>query len=353
MNLGPAVAPLTGLFGAGVLLRRLAYDRRWLTIATPPVQTVAVGGLEVGGSGKTPVTGRLLEAFLAAGRYPGLLTRGYGRQTRGLVLRRQGEPAVALCLGDEPAMLVHGGLDVPVAACERRVLGAYALAEIGADVLVLDDAFSHRAMGRHVDVVVLRGEAPFGNGHLMPWGSLREPASSLRRARVVWLHFRGEPVSESPPWFQRLCPQASLVIGRAEPTQAVDRAGRPVALAGERALGVAGIARPDGFFDTLTQLGLALVERRVYRDHHRYSADDAAQLLRLCEATRARFVVTTPKDAVKLAEVFAGPLVMVGTQATVVQGGAALASALELPTHSFESCKKTTQQRQGAPDNYT
>lgn len=323
---GPWLAPLAPLYGAAVLLRRFAYDRGLAAIVRPAVTTVAVGGLEAGGSGKTPVTGLVLRALLAAGRRPGLLTRGYGRPTTALAVRLPGEQASPAELGDEPAMLVASGLDVAVAACGRRSEGATALAG-RVDTLVLDDGFQHRALARDLDIVVLRGEAPFGTGHLLPWGTLREPPTSLARAGVVWLHFRREAALEPPAWLARLAPAADLVVSRAEPE------GELAALQGARVVAAAGIARPADLGDALTALGAEVTTLHALRDHHVFDAADARALAALVRADGATALVVTPKDAVKLRPLWSAPppLWVVGTRPRIVRGADALARRLGVP----------------------
>lgn len=323
---GPWLAPLAPLYGAAVLLRRWAYDRGLATSVRASLPTVAIGGLEAGGSGKTPVTALVLRALLAAGRRPGLLTRGYGRPTTELVVRLPGEPAPPDRVGDEPAMLVAGGLDVALAAYGRRVDGAAAL-EGHVDTLVLDDGFQHRALARDLDVVVLRGEAPFGTGHLLPWGTLREPSTSLARAGVVWLHFRGEAALEPPPWLARLAPSADLVVSRAEPE------GDVAALRGARVIAAAGIARPRDLADALTALGADVVRLEALRDHHAFDAGDARSLAALLHDTGAAALVVTPKDAVKLWPLWSSsqPLWVVGTRPRILHGADALARRLGVP----------------------
>lgn len=332
----PLSAPLAALFGCAVWLRRLAYDRKLLHVTQPGCFTVSVGGLEVGGSGKTPVAGLLLRALVAAGRKPGLLSRGYGRATRTLRVRLPGAPASAADIGDEPAMLVASGIDVPVAACPRRAQGAAALTAQGCETLLLDDGFSHRALARHLDIVVLRGDAPFANGHLLPWGRLREPASSLRRASVVWLHFRDVPDLQTPAWFARWCPQATLVISRAAPTAALDREQRPVPLAGRRIIAAAGIARPDDLRQTLTRLGADVLELVPFADHHRYTADDVSRLQERRAAHQADAVVVTSKDAIKLTARWPDDALWhIDTRVSICHGAAALAAHLGIAVETL------------------
>ncbi len=331
VTLGPLAAPLASLYGAGVLLRRFAYDRGLVAVSLPPVFTVSVGGLEAGGSGKTPVAGLLLAALERAGRKPGLLTRGYGRKSSGLVYRAPGELVDPASIGDEPAMLVDAGLDVPVVACARRAEGAGRLVEVGCTSLVLDDAFAHRAQGRDLDIVVLRAEEPFGNGHLLPWGSLREPPSSLRRAHVVWLHHRTgvSIMGPHPGTVQRFSPEATRVSSEAVAHGPFDAGGEAVDMTGARVVAAAGIARPADFFRSVEAGGGDVACRMSFSDHHDYTAADVATIARAAERSKADAVVVTPKDAVKLRPLWSGvPLWVLGTRVIVRRGVRDLAARL-------------------------
>lgn len=320
------------VYGGAVWARRFLYDRDLLAVHAPPCRTISVGGLEVGGSGKTPVTGEVLRRLLAMGKRPGLLTRGYGRRSRGLVVRRRGEAPSPAAIGDEPAMLVGQGLDVPVAACGRRVVGAAALAA-ECDVLVLDDAFSHRALARHLDIVVVRGELPLGaaGGHLLPWGTLREPPSSLRRAHVVWLHYRrDEPPSAPPPWMRARAPQALCIMSVAMPDAPHNRRGETVPLHGATVVGAAGVAHPDDFQHALTHAGAHVAAFHAFADHHEFTARDVSTLRASQVNNRAAAVVVTPKDAVKLLPLWPDEnLWILGTCVRLTFGEEALRKSLE------------------------
>ena len=298
---GPWSAPLAGLYGAIIRARRMAYDRGVLHAHPSPCFTVSVGGLEVGGSGKTPVTGYLLQRLINLGRTPGLLSRGYGRQSTGLQVRLRGQPANPEQLGDEPAMLVSTGLDIAVAVCAQRTVGAQALATQGCDTLVLDDGFAHRALQRHVDIVVLRGEQPFASGRLLPRGRLREPPSSLQRAHIVWMHYRtAAPDGPTPAWFAQHCPQALRVVSQALPGVVRDLQGKQINMAGRRVIACAGIAWPADVESSLMRLGADVAAMVPFADHHPYGAADMDHLLRLQRRHSAEAIVTTAKDAVKL-----------------------------------------------------
>ena len=148
-------ATLAGLYGLVVCVRRWLYDRGFLASYRAPLWVISVGGLEAGGTGKTPVAGWLLRALLDAQKHPGLLTRGYKRSSVGLSIRVLNTPPDPDTLGDEAAMLVASGLNIPVAACAKRKDAVVPMIQEGCDCLVLDDGFSHRSLVRDCDIVVL------------------------------------------------------------------------------------------------------------------------------------------------------------------------------------------------------
>ncbi len=294
--------PASALFEAIVRTRGQMYARGLLRGSVAGVPTFSVGGLEAGGSGKTPVVAWLLRELQRQGRHPGLLTRGYGRRSRGLVVRAAGAPADPATLGDEAAMLAASGLDVPMAAAADRRLGARALCSGHAcDALVLDDGFSHRALQRHLDLVVLRAHAPLGNGQLQPAGPLREPPDSLRRAQVIWLMHKGEGAPPAAPaWLAELCPEALMVSSSLTAAGVYDTAGVGWDLRGQAVVAVAGIALPESFLAMLRAAGAQVVEFVRLADHQRYSPNLANRLRRRAQQSDA-WLVTTAKDAVKLA----------------------------------------------------
>ena len=151
---------------------------------------MSIGNVAVGGAGKTPAAIAVAARLTARGRRVAVLSRGYGASradarivSDGVRVLLGGDEA-----GDEPALLARRLPGVAVLCGPRRAaLATMAVATLGADALVLDDGFQHRALARDLDVVVLDAANPFGNGHLLPRGPNREPRAALSRAGLVWL----------------------------------------------------------------------------------------------------------------------------------------------------------------------
>ncbi len=297
--LGRMAAPLAWAFGAASHARRFVYDRGLVRSAHAGVLTVSVGGLEAGGSGKTPIAGWLLAACRELGLSPGLLTRGYGRRSRGLCVARVGEASPAR-IGDEPTMLARD-LGVPVAAVAKRVVGAKALRELGSTAIVVDDGFRHRALARDLDVVVLRAEAPLGNGQLLPAGTLRESPRSLERADVVWTHARSGQRDEEAVLRAMMFASHALRVDSEDGEVVVrDSRGTLIDVEGAAVIAACGIARPSAFEATLRRAGAEVLGLVGFPDHVRYTEGDIDELARRVESSGARALVVTAKDAVKL-----------------------------------------------------
>jgi tetraacyldisaccharide 4'-kinase len=208
----------------------------------------------------------------------------------------------------------------------------------GADVLLLDDGFQHRALARDLDVVVLDASSPFGNGHLLPAGPNREPRAALRRAGLVWLTRVDQT---DPAALDALRELARAATGRAPVESrhavvdvvdgALARSLGKDALRGSRAALLSGIAKPASFRRTVEALGAVVIAEHVFADHHRFSHADVLGAL-----GSAEWLVTTEKDAVRVpADLVADPrLRVVRIAAEVVRGGEVLDEALSAMLNS-------------------
>lgn len=263
-----------------------------------PAAVIAVGGIEAGGVGKTPLVAALAALATRRGLRTAVLSRGYGG-TVGHGVERVPVPAprgAARRYGDEPVVLAellaeHG---VPVWVGSNRHRSARAATEAGAELILLDDGFQQRALAIDAAIVCLNGAAPLANRRLLPRGPLREPPSALRRAsRVVLV----DPPPGTRPLRIEVWTDAPTLICRGVPSLAVVR-GSPVK-SGEAVVLASGIAHPERLEHALAELGTSSAWSLFRPDHHRWTRADLA----LVQAHAAGLpLVVTGKDWVKLRE---------------------------------------------------
>jgi tetraacyldisaccharide 4'-kinase len=276
--------PFSGLY-AGIVSARAAVYRAGVARARPlPLPTIAVGNLSVGGTGKTPLAAWIAAYCVRAGRRPGILLRGYGR--------------------DE--VLVHKRLvpeAIVVANRDRQAGGAAARAR-GADVLVLDDAFQLLAVRPDLNIAVLAVEQERLARWTLPAGPWREPRGALGRADILVVTRKRAEAESADALAGRLAarwPAATVVQARLVVRALVGmRSGVKVSLdglRGQQVYAAAAIADPESFAVQIRSSG-ATVQLAAYQDHHEYDAADVQRLVRL--SATAGYLVVTEKDAVKL-----------------------------------------------------
>ena len=293
--------PLSCLYGVIVRVRLYAYSTGLKTIYRAKVPVVSVGNLTVGGTGKTPMADFLAKWMLRHGIKAAIVSRGYGGEYTDPVMRvmLEGEQATkpANC-GDEPFLLARKNPSVPVFVARRRALGVEAAEEAGAELIILDDGFQHRAVHRDLDIVLLDSERPFGNGHMLPVGQLREPSSSLKRSHLL-IMTRTLPDRKSP-----LITDKPTLLSHHKISQSLSTLSGALLpmtdLVGKSCVAFAGIARPEDFFAALKENHLTLKEEIPLADHQVYDEALLSRLSKSCQG--ADVLITTEKDAVKLAK---------------------------------------------------
>lgn len=263
-----------------VSARNALYDRGVLRTRRLAGPVVSIGNLSTGGSGKTPFVILLGELLQSRGIKFDVLSRGYGRATRGaLAVDPAGTPRD---FGDEP-LLIARRLQAPVFVGEdRSQAGRLAETKVGPQLHLLDDGFQHRALARDFDIVLLTAQDV--EDRLLPAGRLREPLLSLQRADAVVL------TNDLAP--EKFAVQGKLLwrINRTILPQHVP----PLPLV------FCGIARPQNFVQQLRAANIEPAAEAFYRDHHSYSEQDVRELLQLKQQSNAGGFVTTEKDAINL-----------------------------------------------------
>jgi tetraacyldisaccharide 4'-kinase len=265
-----------------------------------------VGNLTAGGTGKTPTVILLARLLRERGWHPAVLSRGYGGSAREPVNVVSDGKAILLgwrMAGDEPVLIARTLPEIPVlTGSSRLITGRAAVEKFGADVLILDDAFQHRSLRRNLDIVLIDAVRPFGNGALLPRGPLREMPEGLRRAHLVIRTGAEGTATDFPPelfglpsfrGYRRAEALVEAGTGKVLPVEEIR---------GRKVFAFAGIGRPDSFRESLAGLGAQVVSFRAFDDHYPYGPGDLDDLLRLAAASGAGRIVTTEKDAVRLAD---------------------------------------------------
>ena len=312
------------LFAGAVKLRRFLYNVRILRDATLGVQVIAIGNLTVGGTGKTPVVEKFARELRDAGRNVAILSRGYRSKPppvhewlkNKILFREDTTPprivsdGKSLLLdsemaGDEPHMLASNLKDVVVLVDKDRVKsGRYAIEKYGCDTLLLDDGFQYWDLrGRRHDVVLIDRQQPFGNEHLLPRGTLREPPSHLARAHTIFITKSDGQTVELRRRIATLNPNAAVIECVHHPMYLQDVfTGKRQSLdfIKDRKVGsFSGIAQPESFEQSLVKLGAELVYSKRFADHHRFSQQEILNAINRGKKRQAQIIITTQKDAVR------------------------------------------------------
>jgi tetraacyldisaccharide 4'-kinase len=279
-----------------------------------PRFTLCVGNLTSGGAGKTPAVLRLTERLALRGHAPAVLTRGYRRQSREpFVLIEPFAEAAPARTGDEAALLAErltlAGVEAPIGVgADRYASGTALLKDHPLDLFLLDDGFSHHALARDFDLVLVDVTRPLFEEAFLPLGNRREPFRALARADAFLLTRTapGCPCDSLIRRLRRHAPNVPVFRSRAVPRQ-LRSAGRaphsplePSALRGRKVAAFCGLGNPRAFFTTLEEAGATLVSRTAFRDHHRYTLDDWWRIAAAARGAGADILVTTEKDLANL-----------------------------------------------------
>ncbi len=304
--------PLSAIYGAVVGARNELYDRAiWLPRRLEG-GVISVGNLSAGGAGKTPFVMLLGELLKAHGVKFDVLSRGYGRASRGVLLVDPG--GLPRQFGDEP-LLIARRLEVPVIVGEDRYeAGRFAEGKFGPQLHLLDDGFQHRALARDFDIVLVTPQD--ATDRLLPAGRLREPLHALGRADAVVLT-SGAAAESFPLEGKMLWRVRRGIVPRNVPP-------RPVVFCG--------IARPQNFVLQLRAANIEPAAEAFYRDHHAYTVSDISELLALKKRSEAGGFVTTEKDAVNLGAHFSAlePLSVVPVKMELTDAANALDTMLRV-----------------------
>lgn len=304
------LVPLIPVYAIIVSLRNKFFDIGLFRSKKVEAKVISVGNITMGGSGKTPLVIHLLSFLKNNGVSAGVLSRGYGRKSRGYLLVSDGKEIlvpVDQC-GDE---MYHTVLEcnVPAAVSENRVQGAEQLIDKSSvQVLVLDDAFQHRWIKRDLNLLLFEQRfllEPYSiNKFLLPSGILRESYKGVERADAVIINRKFSEKKDIPESYKRYFDGKEVFTTYYKAKEFVDLSSKVKydlkEFDGQRSLVVSGIANPYSFINILHQSGVDTRNQMVFRDHKNYTIEEIQTIRKRFYSTNSHSVVTTEKDAVKL-----------------------------------------------------
>lgn len=319
-----ALAPLwlaSYLYRVLVVVHHASYTYGLRRRKRLPCKVISIGNLTLGGTGKTQLTIWMARWLHQHGWRVAVLSRGYGRDRAGkghiqVVSSGEGPIVNWQRAGDEPYLLAQRLPGVPILIGKNRYQsGLYACQHFGTQVVILDDGFQHEALHRDLDLVLIDASNPFGHGALLPRGTLREPLRALQRADAMVLSRAETPGVALDTlhhhlrrWYDK--PFTSIMSTRVEGLQQ-SNACIPEGIArlrSHRLVAFAGIGNPQAFTTTLRQCGCTVVAAAVFPDHHPYTPEDWHAIVNLARQQRADGLITTEKDAVRLAPDWPTPI---------------------------------------------
>lgn len=303
-----------------VSMRNAKFDEgKGVTKVTVPV--ISVGNITAGGTGKTPMVRFICDVLTQKGLHPTVLSRGYRAEDnkKNIIISKDGTMLVEPTISGDEAWLLAKVLQKSnvIIGRERSKSAEIAINELGADCLVMDDGFQHRALARDIDIVLIDASNPFGYDYVLPRGLLREPLSGLHRASIIILtkvdqvapgvvsgiRKRLAHMLPNTPVYETIHkPQCMYTLdewANGENGSSVDTYQK------HRIMAVSGIGNPQSFTQTLTDIGYNVVYTMPFGDHHNFENDDVVDIWKEAFAHQADAICITEKDAVKLSQLHA------------------------------------------------
>jgi tetraacyldisaccharide 4'-kinase len=325
---GAALFGLSRVYQVAIQLRLFLWKNRIFRDHTLGCQVVSIGNMTVGGTGKTPVVEVFARALQQKGRRVAILSRGYKSTPRPLwerilfkiTFQEDAVPPKVVSdgkqllldsqqAGDEPYMLASNLKDVVVLVDKNRVkAGRYAITKFGCDTLLLDDGFQYLALKSRLDICLVDRNAPFGNHYMLPRGTLREPIMNLARAHYIFITKCTERGARKlRKAIRQFNTRAEFIECSHHPMFLRDvYTGDQISLdwlQGKDVAAISGIAMPEGFEESLCNLGANVVYAKRYADHHRYTQQEILDMINRSIKRQATAILTTEKDAVRFPKI--------------------------------------------------
>ena len=297
--------PLATIYRLIVFWRNVLYNHNFFISRKLPAKIISVGNITTGGTGKTPAVIFLTQHFLQKQKKVAILSRGYGRKTAGTQEVTNGKAIHGdwLNFGDEPYLMAKKLPGVPIVVDENRYRGGlYIVEKFRPDIIILDDAFQHRALERDVDIVLINAHDQESNHKMFPHGFLREPIKNLKRANFIFLSKTN--LNKPSPYLVDLTKKVDIptYYSNFNYSDLISPKGKkPKQNQKLKTLALSGIADTAGFLRMIKQQKyLRIIKTISYSDHYEYSQADMEKIKREVQLNDIDIIVTTEKDMVKI-----------------------------------------------------
>jgi tetraacyldisaccharide 4'-kinase len=296
--------PFSILYACITLIRNFLYDKKFKQVYEIPVKSIVIGNLSMGGTGKSPHT-HLLASHFIPHMNVAILSRGYGRKTKGYVSVNQNHNAQDV--GDEPLMYAHSFHNkVAVAVCEKRKIGVEKLIKQGnPKLIILDDAFQHRAVKGGLSIVLTEFSLPYFNDFILPVGNLRETKNGIQRADICIVTKCPDFNFDKKTFYDKIrLNKDSIFFSSIHYLPLRQIAGSLYEDSVKNVLLVTGIANPKPLFSHLSKD--FEVEQMIFSDHHQFTKLDLIKIQEKFDtfAPVKKVIITTEKDYMRLVHLF-------------------------------------------------
>jgi len=314
--------PLAMFYWGLVYWRSLFYKYGFFVSRRLPCSVISIGNITVGGTGKTPTVIFLAEYLKGKGKRVAVLSRGYGRATKGTLMVSDGNgPNVSWeKSGDEPFLMAKKLNQIPVVVDEDRFRGGmFIMQKFNPDIILLDDAFQHRAIERDLDLVLVNSGDKSFDHKLLPYGLLREPWMNINRGDAVILTKTN--LKKPKPFLIRKIKESRLPILHSTTHASLSTLSpeKPDSIKKKKVFIVSAIGDSSGFIQTVKNLGCDIVGEKIFPDHFKYSQSDWKNTESL--SAQVDYIITTEKDWVKIEHFsFTKPVIVVGIKIKIQPG---------------------------------
>jgi tetraacyldisaccharide 4'-kinase len=296
--------PFSIIYACVTSIRNYLYDKKIKQVYEIPVKSIVIGNLSMGGTGKSPHT-HLLASHFSHQYKVAILSRGYGRKTKGYISVNQNHTAQEV--GDEPLMYAysfHGKVDVAV--CEKRKTGVENLIkQVNPELIILDDAFQHRAVKAGLSIVLTEFSSPYFDDFILPVGNLREPKSGIKRADICIVTKCPNSDFDKTKFYDKIrLKKESIFFSSINYLPLRQISGKQYEDSVKNVLLVTGIANPSPLFSYLSQD--YAVEQMIFSDHHQFTKHDLIKIQEKFDtfAPVEKVIITTEKDYMRLVHLF-------------------------------------------------